>query len=330
MTASAGPSDEQRRVPLRRRRPRRARGRWATNRRTRFRGFSFDSRRRCVERLSGGDLTIPLAADADRPRRSSSGRRRCSRRSATTEGGPPGSGASSTRPRIAPLFREARTSNGGTDLPVVEGKQIEPFVVDLASSRWTMRARDARWRLRDGRHMRPRLAYRDVAGPANRLTLIAAVLPPAASRRTRSSASGRRCRSADQQLLCGLFNSFVLNFLVRLRVSTHVTTAIVERLPVPVRDHGAARGPRDRRAGTRAVAPASSRGLCAPAGAGRGALSAHDVTSSHTCSRRSRWCRRRSAARRSRRFSCCGAGLQTCLDPSTGGLKSCATSASSA
>jgi hypothetical protein len=42
---------------------------------------------------------------------------------------------------------------------------------------------------------------------------------------------------SDHYLLCGLFNSFVLNFLVRLRVSTHVTTAIVERLPVPVRDH---------------------------------------------------------------------------------------------
>jgi hypothetical protein len=39
----------------------------------------------------------------------------------------------------------------------------------------------------------------------------------------------------DQYLLCGLFNSFVLNYLVRLRVSTHVTTALVERLPVPTR-----------------------------------------------------------------------------------------------
>jgi hypothetical protein len=40
-----------------------------------------------------------------------------------------------------------------------------------------------------------------------------------------------------------LFNSFVVNYLVRLRVSTHVTTALVEGLPVPTRDHapGAAR-----------------------------------------------------------------------------------------
>ena len=41
---------------------------------------------------------------------------------------------------------------------------------------------------------------------------------------------------AAQQFLCGLFNSFVLNYLVRLRVNTHVTTAVVEHLPVPTLD----------------------------------------------------------------------------------------------
>ena len=30
-----------------------------------------------------------------------------------------------------------------------------------------------------------------------------------------------------------MFNSFVVNFLVRLRVTTHVTTAVVEALPLP-------------------------------------------------------------------------------------------------
>ena len=37
-------------------------------------------------------------------------------------------------------------------------------------------------------------------------------------------------------MLCALFNSLVLNYLVRMRVSTHVTTALVERLPVPSED----------------------------------------------------------------------------------------------
>ena len=43
----------------------------------------------------------------------------------------------------------------------------------------------------------------------------------------------------SQHFLCGLFNSFVVNYLVRLRVTTHVTTAIVERLPLPTLDEAA-------------------------------------------------------------------------------------------
>jgi hypothetical protein len=38
---------------------------------------------------------------------------------------------------------------------------------------------------------------------------------------------------AAQWSLCGLFNSFVVNYLVRMRVTTHVTTSTVERLPLP-------------------------------------------------------------------------------------------------
>ena len=38
---------------------------------------------------------------------------------------------------------------------------------------------------------------------------------------------------AAQYFLCGLFNSLVVNYLVRMRVTTHVTTATVERLPIP-------------------------------------------------------------------------------------------------
>ena len=37
-----------------------------------------------------------------------------------------------------------------------------------------------------------------------------------------------------QEYLCGILNSFVANYLVRMRVSTHVTSGIIDRLPVPV------------------------------------------------------------------------------------------------
>jgi hypothetical protein len=39
-----------------------------------------------------------------------------------------------------------------------------------------------------------------------------------------------------QQFLCGMLNGYVANYLVRMRVGTHVSAAIVGRLPVPKPD----------------------------------------------------------------------------------------------
>ena len=191
---------------------------------------------RLLERLSGGDLTIPwLRTPTDLG---------IAERAAALfaplgdqRGWAARFGRELNATEDRPLFHQAKAGlHAGVELPVVEGKQIEPFVVDLASSRWTMRARDASDRLRDGRYRRPRLAYRDVAGPENRLTLMAAMLPKDCVSTHTLFCLRTPLPIPDQQLLCGLFNSFVLNFLVRLRVSTHVTTAIVERLPVPIRE----------------------------------------------------------------------------------------------
>jgi hypothetical protein len=118
-------------------------------------------------------------------------------------------------------------------LPIVEGKQIAPFTVDLASARHSITVREAGRRLGDARHQRPRLGYRDVASATNRLTLLAAVLPAGCVSTHTVFCLRTRLPLRAQHLLCGLFNSFVVNYLVRLRVSTHVTTAIVERLPIP-------------------------------------------------------------------------------------------------
>jgi hypothetical protein len=123
----------------------------------------------------------------------------------------------------------------GHGLAVVGGRQIEPFRINLAAAPWRVDAAVALRRL-GRRHERPRLAYRDVAGAANRLTLIAAILPArCVGTHTVFCLRGAFPLHA-QQFLCALFNSYVLNYLVRLRVTTHVTTAIVERLPVPTRE----------------------------------------------------------------------------------------------
>ena len=94
--------------------------------------------------------------------------------------------------------------------------------------------------MRDGysglhRVERPRLAYRDVASATNRVTLIAAILPARSASTHTVFCLRDPFPLRDQHALCGLFNSLVVNYLVRLRVTTHVTTAIVEQLPIPSR-----------------------------------------------------------------------------------------------
>jgi hypothetical protein len=152
-------------------------------------------------------------------------------------GGEAGWGARFGRELNASDDRADFTSPGG-GLPVVQGKQIEPFRVDLESARFAITARNAARRLEARRYERPRLAYRDVASATNRLTLIAAILPARCVSTHTVFCLRTPLPLGDQYFLCGLFNSFVVNYLVRLRVNTHVTTAVVEGLPIPGRHAG--------------------------------------------------------------------------------------------
>ena len=124
----------------------------------------------------------------------------------------------------------------GRGLPVVEGKHLEPFRIALASVRHSIDPAEALRLLRSDRHEHPRLAYRDVASATNKLTLIAAVLPAHCISTHTLFCLRTPLPSAAQHLLCGLFNSLVVNYLVRLRVTMHVTTTTVEGLPIPTID----------------------------------------------------------------------------------------------
>jgi hypothetical protein len=120
----------------------------------------------------------------------------------------------------------------GPGLPIIGGKLIEPHRVRVDEARLSISSREARRRLGE-RCQRWRLAYRDVASATNRRTLIAALLP-AGTVSTHTVFCLRTAMPINaQRFLCGMFNSLVVNYLVRLRVTTHVTTAIVERLPIP-------------------------------------------------------------------------------------------------
>ena len=119
-------------------------------------------------------------------------------------------------------------------LPVVDGRQIGPFIVRTDDATRFVSRGDASRRLGD-RWRRHRLAYRDVASSTNRLTLIAGLLPPDSVSTHTVFCLRTPLPLAAQYFLCGLFNSFVVNYLVRMRVTTHVTTEIVEGLPLPRR-----------------------------------------------------------------------------------------------
>jgi hypothetical protein len=124
--------------------------------------------------------------------------------------------------------------------PVVDGRHVQPFRVDVGTGRWVRRDRTAALLERLPAVARPRLAYRDVASAGNRVTLIAAMLPAGVVSTHTLFCLRPPLAAARQRVLCALLNSYVANYLARLRVTTHVSTYVVEQLPVPVPDTEAA------------------------------------------------------------------------------------------
>ena len=136
--------------------------------------------------------------------------------------------ATDDRPHFVPL-----AASRSMLLPIVEGKLLSPFQVDTGRAACGVPIEVAE-RLLDRRPFeRPRLAYRDVASSTNKLTLIAAMLP-AGTVSTHTVFVAKSVIDDDAQwCLLGLLNSLVANYLIRVRVSTHVTTAAMARLQVP-------------------------------------------------------------------------------------------------
>ena len=126
-----------------------------------------------------------------------------------------------------------RDSGRPGDLPVMEGKHIEPFLVHQDRCERFIPAVTARERLPDARYDHARLVYRDVSGVGNRFTLVSAVMPAGAVTTHTLFCLRNEVPLVQQYFLCGLFNSQVLNRVVRMLMGSHVTTSLVESLPVP-------------------------------------------------------------------------------------------------
>jgi hypothetical protein len=128
---------------------------------------------------------------------------------------------------------EDRASFGSHGLEVIEGKHLTPFSVDVSPAGPRIDKHAAVRLLPDRRFEHARLGYRDVSGVGNRLSLIAAVIPAGVVTTHTIFCLRTPFDSERQHFLCGLFNSWVLNAIVRMLMGGHVTTSLVEGLPVP-------------------------------------------------------------------------------------------------
>ena len=187
-----------------------------------------------------------------------------------------------------------------TGRPVVEGKQIDPFRVAIGDSRFEVKPSATPI---DGSRVVLGSAYRDVASATNRLTLIAAIIPARAVTTHTLFCLRTPLPLPSQRVLCALLNSYVANYLIRLRVNTHVTVSLVSRLPVPVvqPDIRSSNGspPVPRRSPPARGRP--RKWTSTPSSRRSPPISISWARrSSSTCCRRFRWCRGRSGKERSR------------------------------
>jgi Eco57I restriction-modification methylase len=124
---------------------------------------------------------------------------------------------------------------GPAGLPVLEGKLVDAFVVRAEEAAEFIDPLIARRLLgHRARFDRPRLGYREVAAATNRMTLIAGMIPAGTVTTHTIFCMREPCDEPLHWFLCGVFNSFVANYLIRLRGGTHVPAAVIHQLPVPV------------------------------------------------------------------------------------------------
>jgi hypothetical protein len=125
-----------------------------------------------------------------------------------------------------------RFSDSG--LPILDGKHISPFRTALEASERRINAAVAGEALPAMRFMRARLAYRDVSGVGNRRALIAAVIPGSVVTTHTLFCLRNPLPLEQQHFLCGVLNSDLLDAIVRMLMGGHVTTSLMESLPVPL------------------------------------------------------------------------------------------------
>lgn len=136
----------------------------------------------------------------------------------------------------AHLFRE---SSGRGTIPLYEGKMIwqfshtlsEPrFWVDVSVGRKALLGKEPEHKQKLG-YEKYRLAYRSIASNTNERTLISTVIPPSFTGNSLNIAENLDGKTG---IACtALLNSFVVDWLLRLKVTTNINMFYIYQLPVP-------------------------------------------------------------------------------------------------
>jgi len=136
-----------------------------------------------------------------------------------------------------------------TNIAIYEGKMIHHFNSFYENPAFWMNESDAKRFYISRRHYPEfqfyRMAYRGVASSTNETTLIASILPKNTatlmslrvieifSYNMETKHLDNEITDLEQLFLVGLFNSYILNYLIRRKISANLSTFYIYQLPVP-------------------------------------------------------------------------------------------------
>ncbi|MEW5886207.1 MAG: DNA methyltransferase [Pseudomonadota bacterium] len=136
---------------------------------------------------------------------------------------------------------------GAGRLPLFEGKMIWQFQADYDNPRYWVDEAQGRLavlgrRQDDGQAMdyqTYRLGFRDIAANTNERTMVAAMIPPAfhgnklPTVKVFDDTGNRAIDSPTLLFICAIWNSFILDWMLRQKVSTTLNFFYIYQLPVP-------------------------------------------------------------------------------------------------
>ncbi|MFX0126110.1 MAG: ATP-binding protein, partial [Candidatus Hodarchaeota archaeon] len=126
---------------------------------------------------------------------------------------------------------------------IFEGKMIEQYMNHYKKPRYWIKKENilSKYGSQYQDYNEHRLGFRAVAASTNRRTMIATIIPKGVccgnslivTKIFDPQKKYRLISSADLLYLCGIFNSFVFDFLLRLKVTTNLNMFFIYDMPVP-------------------------------------------------------------------------------------------------